>query len=94
MRLKWSPRAELDRNEIFDHIEADSPRNAAEVDERIEIQVEELMRMPGMGRPGRVKGTRELVLRGLPHIAVYAIRDDTVLILRILHGARRWPRQF
>jgi toxin ParE1/3/4 len=94
MRLKWSPRAESDRDEIFDYIEADSPRNAAEVDERIEIQVEDLARMPGMGRPGRVKGTRELVLRDLPYIAVYAIRDDTILILRILHGARRWPRQF
>jgi toxin ParE1/3/4 len=92
MKLRWSPRAELDRDEIFDYIEADSPRNAVEVDERIEIQVEELLRMPGMGRPGRVKGTRELILRDLPYIAVYALRGEMILILRVLHGARRWTQ--
>jgi hypothetical protein len=40
--------------------------------------------------PGRVRGTRELVLTR-PFLAVYEVREEEVQILRILHGARQWP---
>ena len=43
------------------------------------------------GRPGRVLGTRELVIQGLPYIIPYRVRDNHVEILRVLHTARRWP---
>jgi plasmid stabilization system protein ParE len=44
-----------------------------------------------MGRPGRIEGTRELVISRTPYIAAYRIGGDTVRILRVLHGAQQWP---
>jgi toxin ParE1/3/4 len=49
---------------------------------------------PGMGRMGRRRGTRELVVSGTPYIVVYRIRESSVRILAVVHGARRWPRSF
>ena len=49
---------------------------------------------PELGRPGRVPGTRELVVLHTPYIIPYRVREDVVEILRIFHGARRWPTQF
>ena len=91
MRLEWSAYALADRVAIFDYIEADSPQAAVAVDERIREQVEVLARFPQSGRKGRVGGTRELVIGRTPYIVAYRISDDTVRILRVLHGARRWP---
>ncbi|MFN3515474.1 MAG: type II toxin-antitoxin system RelE/ParE family toxin [Phenylobacterium sp.] len=47
--------------------------------------------MPGRGRPGRLTGTRELVVTATGHIVVYALRRDEVAVLRIRHGKQRWP---
>lgn len=44
-----------------------------------------------MGRPGRVDGTRELVISHTPYIAAYRIAGDTVHIPHVLHGAQEWP---
>jgi addiction module RelE/StbE family toxin len=91
MRLEWSVFALADREAIFDYIEADSPRAAIAVDERIQARVEGLAQFPEMGRVGRVEGTRELVISRTPYIAAYRIAGDTVRILRVLHGAQQWP---
>ena len=91
MKLEWSPAALADRDAIFDFIEFDSPRSAISVDEAIEAKADQLIDFPEIGRVGRVDGTRELVLTSLPYVLVYIIRPDTVLILRVLHGARQWP---
>ncbi len=66
MRLEWSSFAQSDRDAIFDYIESDSPRAAIAVDERIRLQVETLAQFPESGRPGRVAGTRELVIYAHP----------------------------
>ncbi len=48
---------------------------------------------PLAGRAGRVDGTRELPLAGLPYIAIYLVSAEAGLIdvVRILHGAQMWP---
>jgi toxin ParE1/3/4 len=89
--LEWSAYALADRSAIFDYIEADSPRAAAAVDARIRGQVEKLARFPQTGRQGRTQGTRELVISRTPYVVAYHIAGNTVRILRILHGSRRWP---
>jgi addiction module RelE/StbE family toxin len=64
------------------------------VDDRIRAQVRQLLQFPETGRPGRIEGTRELVISQTPYIAAYRITGDTVRILRILrmlHGAQLWP---
>jgi addiction module RelE/StbE family toxin len=91
LRLEWSAYALADRAAIFDYIEADSPRAAVAVDDRIREQVEVLVRFPQSGRKGRVEGTRELIIIRTPYIVAYCIQGDTVRILRVLHGAQRWP---
>jgi len=47
-----------------------------------------------MGRRGRVGGTRELVIPSQPYIIAYRIRGQTIHILAVLHGARKWPERF
>ena len=91
MHVQWSVFAIADREAIFDYIEADSPRAAVAIDDRIGEAVESLGEFPQMGRAGRLEGTRELVVHRSPYIAVYCILGDTVRILRVLHGARQWP---
>ena len=94
MRIDWAPHALQDRVAIFDYIEADNPRAAVVTDLRIKNQVETLARFPELSRPGRVSGTRKLVISRTPYIAVYSIVNDTIRILRVLHGAREWPEEF
>ena len=91
MRLEWSAFAIEDRDGIFDYIEEDSPHAAVVVDDRIRMQVRQLLQFPETGRPGRIEGTRELVIIRTPYIAAYRITGDTVRILRVLHGAQLWP---
>ena len=94
MRLEWLKSAENDRAEIFDYIEADSPQAAVDVDLRIRDQSLTLLQFPLSGRPGRVRGTRELVIEHTPHIVVYRVEGALIRILRVLHGARHWPSRF
>jgi toxin ParE1/3/4 len=49
-----------------------------------------LDRTPSMGRPGRVPGTRELVIAGTPYIVAYRAKRRSIEILRVLHGAQKW----
>lgn len=91
MRLVWARFALADRDEIFSYIEADNPRAAAEIDERIVAAARRLVEFPESGRPGRISGTRELVISRTPYIAAYVVMADRVRILRVLHGARMWP---
>ena len=90
MRLEWSAFAIEDRDGIFDYLEEDSPRVAVVVDDRIHAQVRQLLQFAETGRPGRIEGTYELVISRTPYIAAYRITDDTVRILRVLHGAQLW----
>lgn len=93
MRIEWSPFALADRDAIFDYIEAESPRAAVVIDDRIRRHVGQLRRFPESGRPGRIEGTRELVIDRTPYIAAYQILGDKVRILRVLHAARLWPEE-
>ena len=93
MQLEWSQFAQSDREAIFDYIETDSPQAAITVDDRIRQQIEELMKFPKIGRPGRINGARELIIQRTPYIAVYRIARSTIRILRVLHGAQMWPQE-
>ncbi|HME59107.1 MAG TPA: type II toxin-antitoxin system RelE/ParE family toxin [Terracidiphilus sp.] len=91
MHLEWSVFSLADREAIFDYIETDNPRAAIVLDDRIQSRIEDLAQFPEMGRPGRIEGTRELVISHTPYIAAYRIIGDIVRILRVLHGAQKWP---
>ncbi|MES5487648.1 type II toxin-antitoxin system RelE/ParE family toxin [Bradyrhizobium sp. INPA03-11B] len=94
MKLVWSRFALSDRDEIFSYIEAESPRAAVHVDEQIADATRRLLDFPDSGRPGRVAGTRELVIPRTPYVTAYQVDGETVRVLRVLHGARMWPDEF
>ena len=91
MKLVWAQYALEDRRAIYDHIEADDARAAAAVDARIADAVARLIDFPESGRPGRVEGTRELVVGRTSCVVAYRVTPEAVRILRVLHGARLWP---
>jgi toxin ParE1/3/4 len=74
-------------------IAEDNQTAAYAVHEAILRQVGRLAEHPRIGRPGRVKGTRELVVSGTPYIVAYRVAGQDVTILRVLHGAQQWPKQ-
>jgi toxin ParE1/3/4 len=73
------------------YIAADSPGNARKVAQEIWDRIQLLHQKPGMGRPGRVAETRELIVTGLPFIVPYAQHNGEIVILRILHTSMKWP---
>ena len=92
MRLRWTRLAESDLDDIADYIGQDSPAAAARVVLELIDQTEALLtRHVALGRPGRVLGTRELVVAGLPYVIPYRVRENNIEILRVLHTSRRWP---
>jgi toxin ParE1/3/4 len=97
MRLRWTDPAQTDFDEIIAYIKRDNPAAAERVGRRLLTAVASLAQQPRLGRPGRVAGTRELAIPRLPYIAIYRIIEaspsigGTVEVLRVLHGARRWP---
>jgi plasmid stabilization system protein ParE len=66
-------------------------RVVTRVAERIWERTQQLGEFPGLGRPGRVPDTRELVIPGLPFLIPYRMGHNSVEILRLLHTARQWP---
>lgn len=89
--LFWTPEALQDREDVYDYIEADKPGAALTLDALFEERAGCLLAQPGMGRPGRVAGTRELVVHQ-NYLLVYDVQDGWVRVLRVLHAARMWPR--
>ena len=92
MTIAWLKTALRTRFEQLDYIAEYNVRAAIRLDEEIDRQVDLLAEHPLMGREGRVKGTRELVIGRSPFIGVYRIKGKRIEILRILHGAQRWPQ--
>ena len=91
----WSPEAIADITALRAFIEEDDPAAAQRVVLHIVRNVETLLSQhPEMGRPGRVPGTRELVIPRTPFIVPYRLQGDVIQVLRVFHGVRRWPERF
>ena len=94
-RVVWSKDAIDDLDGIIAYIAERNPTAARRVIDRIEqagLRLGEI----ATGRPGRVSGTYERVVPGLPYILAYAIQplpagEELIVILRAIHGARDWP---
>jgi len=92
--IRWLKRAlaNLDAEAAF--VALDNPAAAARLVDTIARTDELLAQHPGLGRPGRVEGTRELVVADTPYLVPYRVRNNVVEILRVFHGARKWPQKF
>lgn len=93
MRVRWLRTALANLDAEAEYIAEDSPAAAGRVVLRILQAVDLLKKNPAIGRAGRVAGTRELVVAGTPYILPYRVRGEAVEILRVFHGARKWPEK-
>ncbi|QSA95717.1 type II toxin-antitoxin system RelE/ParE family toxin [Methylococcus sp. EFPC2] len=91
MRVKWLRKALFNLDSAAEYI-AQNNRMAAQA------MVAEAFRLtglladnPDLGRPGRVPGTRELVMAHYPYVIPYRIRNGSVEVLRVFHASRQWP---
>lgn len=72
-RVRWTLRALRRLDEIGAHIEQDNPDATARVIARIVTFLDMLADLPASGRPGRIKGSREVVLADIPYIIPYRV---------------------
>ena len=94
MNIKWSDEALEDLRSLQADIARDNPAAATKVAMVIIESVENnLPENPQMSRPGRVSGTRELVIAQTSYIDPYRVKAGTIQILRVYQGARRWPEK-
>ncbi|HWZ40137.1 MAG TPA: type II toxin-antitoxin system RelE/ParE family toxin [Bradyrhizobium sp.] len=91
MRLRFTAETREHIAEIYGYIGDRSPAAATQVAARIRLAAERLTEFPKMGRTGRVAGTHEWVVHGLPYIIVYEIGTtdpNEVVILGVFHAAQ------
>ena len=92
MRIRWTDAAAQDLIAICDYTqEHHGVAQARQTAVRIVERIDSLHNFPRKGRLGRKADTRELVLTNLPFLAVYRVRENLIEVIRILHGAQRWP---
>lgn len=86
--------AEADRDAIFDYIAQDKPQAALDLDEEFDSKAEIAAQRPKLYRAGRMRGTREIVVRA-NYVMVYRLdeADEAITILRVLHAAQQWPAE-
>jgi plasmid stabilization system protein ParE len=92
MRVRWLRKALRNLDEEATYIAADDPAAARLVVQRILEAVAQLADQPGLGRPGRVPNTRELVVLNTRYIVPYRVRSNVVEVLRVFHTSRKPPQ--
>lgn len=91
MQIIWLKTALNNLDEIAEYIVQENLLAASQIVTTIELQVNLLATQPALGRPGRVLGTRELVISNTHYLVPYRIKNNTVEILRVFHTSRRPP---
>ncbi len=91
MRIRWTPHAADDLEQIADYLKEHRSGHAESTVRELYATLQSLRALPRLGRPGREEGTREFVVGRLPYIAVYRLKDDAIEILRIWHAAQNRP---
>ena len=91
MRLRWTESAWAELERISDYLFEQTPLHAPRLTKTIYHAPETPLRLPLIGRLGRMRGTRELAMTPLPWVLVYVVSDEEIVVIRLLHGAQRWP---
>jgi len=90
MELRWTEEAADDLEGITNYLFANAPGRAEGIVRLLYDAPFGLLTFPYRGRPGKTRGTRELVIAGLPYIVVYKVTGSVIHVVRILHGAQQW----
>ncbi|MGO6852619.1 type II toxin-antitoxin system RelE/ParE family toxin (plasmid) [Rhizobium leguminosarum] len=93
MKLVWRAKAESDRKKAIQFITDQNVGAAISQLDEIERQTDLLIDQPGIDRPGRIDGTRELIISRTSFIVIYRVgqKIKQVEILRLVRGAQKWP---
>ena len=91
MKPVWARAAIRDLVHAREYIGFENQDAAREMASRIVDATERIIKFPEIGRPGRVNGTRELVVPGTQYLIVYRLKKNAVHFLRVLHGRQKWP---
>ena len=91
MLVRWLRTALRNLEDEAAYIAADDPAAASLIVRRVLQAVGQLAEQPALGRPGRVPGTRELVVDGTRYLVPYRVRRDATEVLRVFHTSRRLP---
>ena len=94
MRVRWLRKALANLDAEASYIATEDPAAARLVISRVLAGVNRLAAQPGLGRPGRVPGTRELVVPKTRYIVPYRVHREAVEILRVFHASRRLPERW
>lgn len=94
MQVKWTRKALINLDDAVEYIAGDNQIAAGQVAQRVWDSSQLLALQPCVGRPGRVKGTRELIIANLPYILPYIQKGNTIYILRVMHTSMIWPDKF
>ena len=92
MIIVWSPRAIEHLAHLRSYIARDNPKAANQIATTLLDAVERLAELPNLGRPGRVVGTRELVVPGTRYVIPYRLRGDRLEVIADFHGRQKWPK--
>ena len=96
VQVSWLAQALRNLDDEAEYISGENPAAAEALVKRIHAAVGQLQSNPAMGRPGRIHGTRELVVPGTPYIIPYRVRPrlNRVEVLRVFHASRRLPTRW
>jgi len=96
MRVKWLKKALQNLDDEARHIAEDDPAAAKLVVQCIVDAINLLPDNPALGHPGRIHGTRELVIPDVRYIVPYRVRPrlNRIEILRVFHTSRRLPQSW
>lgn len=78
-------------DEAYDYLASENPAAAAGFADEIQRAIEQLQQFPSLGRPGRVPGTRELVISRYHFLIPYRVQGDELQILRVFSTYQKPP---
>jgi toxin ParE1/3/4 len=91
MKVIWSPTADRNADAIWEYISQDDVDAADRILATFHSAASRLEQFPLMGRGGRSRGTRELIIPGTPYILIYRTSRAQIEIARVIHGKQDWP---
>jgi len=93
VRIVWSPRAIGHLGDLRAYVANENPKAARRIADTLLDAVERLADLPNLGRPGRVAGTRELVVPRTPYVIPYRLRGDRLEVIAVFHARQKWPKR-
>ena len=92
MKVRYSNIALAELDAILADIQAENPDAAAALEARVRRVVERIGQFPKSTQEVAERlGVRRVPLLRYPYVIHYTVGADEVVVLRIMHGARRSP---